>query len=174
MASKRPYLVDNNRPYQYVTAAVVIIWFATPFYYSAITKTQLELWPAILLALVYNLPLLVRRRIYRVYYEASESFSKGEYKQAIYKWKKFIGFVQRNPWVNNYRWLWMDHSNMDLIESSLYNIANSQLYLSDIEGARTTFGLMKKMYPDGVLADTQLDFLSRVELGIRTSNNSEN
>ena len=156
--------VVRKTAWGYVSAQLVLLLLLTLLLWKVFFPTNLSL-AAAYAAIVYLVYSFGSKTVLLRYHREGMRLSRQQsFREAIDQFQKSYEFLEKNPWLDKYRFITMlDSSGRSYREMALCNIAYSHVQLGDQASALKYYEKALKEFPQSEMAQSGLEYVTRIE-----------
>lgn len=147
----------------YTVPQLILLLLLTLFFWKAFLPTNLSLAAAYAAAVYLLYSFGSKSVLLRYHREGIHLANFQGFREAIDKFQRSYGFLEKHPWLDKYRFITMlDSSALCYREMALCNIAYSHVQLDDPVSALKYYERALEEFPKSEMAQSGIEYVARI------------
>jgi tetratricopeptide (TPR) repeat protein len=157
-------LVVRKTAWAFIVPQLILLLLLTLFFWKAFLPTSLSV-AGVYAAVVYLLYSFGSKSVLLRHHREGMHLAKLQaFREAIEKFKRSYGFLEKHPWLDKYRFITMlDSSALSYREMALCNIAYSHAQLEEPVSALKYYERAMEEFPQSEMAQRGIEYVARIE-----------
>lgn len=156
--------VVRKTAWAYIVPQLILLLLLTLFFWKAFLPTSLSV-AGVYAAVVYLLYSFGSKSVLLRHHREGMHLAKLQaFREAIDKFQRSYGFLEKHPWLDRYRFITMlDSSALSYREMALCNIAYSHAQLEEPVSALKYYERALEEFPRSEMAQRGIEYVGRIE-----------